>query len=345
METIALLTLAQEIDGQHTSIQDTTKAVHEETVRIVENQVKDMAEQMQALDEFVTRARTQNGRHHDNHLDSLHRLTTNASQSSSSVRDHFIALGDRVRQFQGVASDMSDDIHKSVLPLTEDVRHPLEELRNCIEQAPLKEYTPTGETPEKTQYDYPMNLPQTQTHETLLARLRNPDEEVVDSVTTAEISIGSPAVSSSSSPTKPMVYNDAENEVGSPRPLAAEILKPTSSNPGLREVDLNVAAARPPVYNANTELSPKPLSASANVSDTETEGNAPRQDNDMAPPPAKKHLSTATAAASTGFAESKLPQKMNTRRTAMPDGRENVPPAIQTRSRVASGRRLRNSPT
>lgn len=307
--------------------------------------MKDMAEQMQALDEFVTRARTQNGRHHDNHLDSLHHLTTNASQSYSNVRDHFGALGDRVRQFQGEASDMSDDIQKSVRPLTEDVRQPLEELRNCIEQAPLKEYTPTGKTPEKTQYDYPTSLPQTQTHETLLARLRSPDEDAADSVTTDKQLIDSPAVSPSSSPTKTMVYNDAENEVGSPRPPTTEVLKSTSSNPGLREVDLNIVAAKPSVSNSNAELSPKPLSPSTNVSDTETEGNALRQDNDMEPPPAKKHLSNAKAATATGFTDSKLPQKMNTRRTAMMDGRENVPPSRQTRSRGGNGRKLRNSPT
>ncbi|KAK2767724.1 kinesin motor protein cin8 [Arachnomyces sp. PD_36] len=289
-----------EIDEQHTSIQDTTKAVHEETVRIVEDQVKDMGEQMQALDGFVTRARTQNGRDHDSHLDSLHNLTNNASQSYTNIRDRFSLLSDQIRQFQAEASDMSDDIRESVLPLTEDVRRPLEELRNCIEQAPMKEYTPTGQTPEKTHYDYPMTLPQTQKHETLLARMKGSDSGSTDSVEAVEPQIDSPVASPTSSPTKTMVYNDAENEVGSPRPSTTEVLKPTSSNVGLREVDLNIVAARPPVSNSSSELSPVSLSASASIVDTESEVDAT---NGMAPPPAKKHLSVSTAATATGFGE------------------------------------------
>lgn len=311
----------------------------------MENQVKDMAEQMQALDEFVTRARTQNGRHHDSHLDNLQHLTANASQSYSNVRDHYSALGDRVSHFQADASDMCDDIQNSVHPLTEDVRQPLKELRNCIEQAPLKEYTPTGQTPERTQYDYSISLPRTQTHETLLARMRNPNEDSADPDTPVKPVIDSPAVSPTSSPIKTMVYNDAENEVVSPRPPTTEVLKPTPSNMGLREVDLNVIAAKPPVSNSNTELSPAPSSPSTDASDTEIGSNSLKQNDDMSPPPAKKQRSIAPpAAAATGFTESKLPQKRNTRRTAMMDGRENIPPSIQTRSRGPSGRRLRNSP-
>ena len=306
-----------------------------------------MAKQMQALDGFVMRARSQNGRHHDGHLESLGNLATNTSQSYSNVHDHFEAHGDRICQFKAEASDNSEDLQKSVLPLTEDVRQPLLDLQSSIEQAALTEYTATGKTPEKTQYDYPTSLPQTQKHETLLAKIRRLDDEAADSVVADKQTIDSPAISPSASPTKTMVYNDADDEVGSPRPLTTEVLKPTPSIMGLREVDLNIVAARQPVSNsslASSELSPVPLSASTIAKDIEPSDDVVKPINDMAPPPTKKQRSVSTTTSGAGFTESKLPQKMSTRKTVMMEGRENVPLSMQTRSR-GNGRKLRSSPT
>ena len=59
-------------DWQHaaarsTSIQETTKSVQAETVRVVEEQMEDLHEQMTSLDDFVTRARSQNAEHNERH--------------------------------------------------------------------------------------------------------------------------------------------------------------------------------------------------------------------------------------------------------------------------------------
>ena len=54
--------------NQHsTSIQDTTKSVHAETVREVDEQMQDLHEKMASLDDFVTRDRSQNDQQHDHH--------------------------------------------------------------------------------------------------------------------------------------------------------------------------------------------------------------------------------------------------------------------------------------
>ncbi|KAK5702300.1 Kinesin-related motor protein, partial [Elasticomyces elasticus] len=60
-----------------TDWEKTAESVHEETVRIVDAQIKDMDKQMGALDDFVVKARTQNGRFHEAHLGSLQGMATN----------------------------------------------------------------------------------------------------------------------------------------------------------------------------------------------------------------------------------------------------------------------------
>ncbi|KAF4944224.1 hypothetical protein F66182_18677, partial [Fusarium sp. NRRL 66182] len=55
-------------EQRNESIQKSTEAVHQETIRIVDEQVQQMAVQMEALDDFVTRARSQNGSHHESHI-------------------------------------------------------------------------------------------------------------------------------------------------------------------------------------------------------------------------------------------------------------------------------------
>src|SRR5436190_146908 len=92
--------------------------------------MEDIAIQMQSLDEFVTRARSQNGRQHDSKLQNL----------------------------------------------TAEVREPLVELQSNIQSAPLTEYTVTGDTPQKVQYTYPASLPRTESHESLIAKLRDSNE-------------------------------------------------------------------------------------------------------------------------------------------------------------------------
>jgi kinesin family protein 11 len=52
----AILTLTQAANKHNASLQSATKSVHAETICIVDEQMKDVSLQMQALDDFVTRA-------------------------------------------------------------------------------------------------------------------------------------------------------------------------------------------------------------------------------------------------------------------------------------------------
>lgn len=104
-----------------------------------------------------------------------------------------------------------------------------------------------------------------------------------------------------------------------------------SSNTGLREVDLNVAKQH--AHDAEDDTAP--------AANSETPVPAPSMDLSDTPdhdepeqPPLKRHRS----ASSNTPVETKLPQKMLSKRMAgMMEGRENVPP-----SAIAGGRRYRN---
>ena len=243
------------INEHNSSIQSTTKSVHEETIRIVDAQMKDMAFQMQALDDFVTRARKQNERHHTTHVNSLQGLASTVRQSYSSIGDHFVSTYDRIRHIGEDISTQSAELQASLPPLTSTVQQPLANLRSDITGAPLKEYSPTGETPKRTQYQYPTLLPRTESHEKLLGK------------TTA------PAASPQRSPSKAIVYTDIPATGGE---LSPSTISPSKNPNSLREVSLNVNAS----LVRNHSDSSAPTLSTAGKADPDSVG--------MAPPPLKR---------------------------------------------------------
>lgn len=282
------------INEHNTSIQATTKSVHEETIRIVDAQMKDMAIQMQALDDFVTRARSQNERHHSRHVTSLQGLASTVHQSYSSIGDHFVSTYDRVRDIGADVSTQSTALSASLPPLLSTIQQPLADLRADITSAPLKEYVPTGETPRKTQYQYPTTLPRTEPHDQILGKQAN----------------SSPPNSTHSpikSPSKSIVYTDAPATNGLPPTSPSKDPNPAS----LREISLNVNAS----LKRNNSDSQAPNASTAVKPDPETVG--------MGPPPLKRQAT-----------ESKLPQKFGGGRPGMVklEGRENMGAGRRLRS-------------
>jgi kinesin family protein 11 len=247
------------VTDHNTSIQATTRSVHEETVRIVDTQMKDMATQMQALDEFVTRARSQNESHHTSHLKSLRGLSSSVQQAYTQTQDRLRSSNERIQAFDVAMDEESQTLQDSLLPLDEDLRHPLSDLRDHVLQQPLTEYISTGETPQKTQYTYPTSLPQTASHEQLLAD-RMSSSRSTTSAGGSEILI---------SPSKSIVYADApDDDLATTRPSTVE--------GGLREIHVNVNAGMPRGLGDSTNVKPEleTISLSSSL---------------MGPPPLKRH--------------------------------------------------------
>ena len=229
------------INEHNNSIQTTTRSVHEETLRIVDAQVVDMAKQMQALDDFVTRARSQNEQHHRIHVRSLRGLASNVSQSYSGIGGHFISTYDRVRAVGNDVASQCTQAQEHLTPLSTSVQQPLADLRNAIANTPLQEYVSTGETPQRKAYKYPTTLPRTESHDKILGR-----------------GVGPPA----KSPTKAPIYTD---DPGADAPLP-----PSPIKDGLREISLNVPAAMP-----RNNSDPALTTIGANKIDVETVGIGP----------------------------------------------------------------------
>ncbi|KAI9833904.1 MAG: hypothetical protein M1819_003413 [Sarea resinae] len=207
------------IANEHnTSIGTATKAVHQETIRIVDNQMEDITTQMAALDEFVARARAQNGLHHKSHVSSLANLGINVRASYDSIGAHFTTTYDRIREVGTDVAAKTAAMSATLPPLDTNVREPLEGLRRTILNTRLEEYEPTGDTPQKIQYRYPTTLPRTETHELLLSKLRNPplNAKSPESVQSEDYPMTEDLETVSEilpvSPTKNLIFTDSKDD-------------------------------------------------------------------------------------------------------------------------------------
>ncbi|CAI7607828.1 unnamed protein product [Penicillium manginii] len=314
-------------DQRNASIQRATESVHQETVRIVDAQMSDMSTQMEALDDFVAKARSHNGRFHEAQLGSLDSMANNVREMRSAVDGQLNGLGENVEQLQEDMDVHAEDLQQSALPLQEHVRQPLAELRENVHSHPMKEYLPTGATPQKRRYDYPSELPSTESHDGLRSRHRTSKQFSAlpfDGDIQPTVASSSPV----SSPTKrSYVYSDAAEEVGTHPPPSSFN---ASSNTGLREVNINVARPLGSEEEADTSAKPETPAQIASADLDET------PEKDDSEPPLKKRRSTSNA--TNTIAENKLPHKMLSKKMAgMMEGRENVPP-----SGIAGRRNYRN---
>ena len=319
------LTTPQIFDQRNLSIQKATESVHGETVRIVDAQMSNMSKQMEALDDFVAKARSHNGSFHDAHLESLDAIAANVRDSRTTIHRHLDGFGEHVGQLQSDVKGHTESLEQATTPLQAEVCQPLSELRTDVEAHPLKEYVPTGITPQKRRYDYPVNLPRTEHHEGLRSRHRT--SKRFTALPFNEETRPPPVPSSPvASPAKSYVYSDAAEEVGVHPPSSAAI----PSNTGLREVDANVA--RPASFDAGDDiqlsgkLEPPTQPTTAGLDETPEKG-----ENDLPPPKRQRSVSSNTG-------ESKLPQKRLSKMAGVMEGRENVCPPVSAGGRFYQNR-------
>ncbi|KAJ5251162.1 hypothetical protein N7489_001572 [Penicillium chrysogenum] len=310
-------------DQRNASIHRATEAVHQETVRIVDAQMSDMGTQMEALDDFVAKARSQNGRFHESHLGSLNSMAKNVRESRSNVYGQLDGFTGRVEQLQGDVDMHTENLQQTTAPLHAEVRQPLLEMRSNIQSHPLKEYVPTGITPQKRRYEYPSEMPQTEAHDGLRTRHRTSKQFTALPFSEEEQQDSPAPTSPQNSPYKKFVYNDTPEEVGHSLPSSAA----PPSNTGLREVDLNVAR---PVVSDGDALPPTKPETPALPTSMELDETPEKEE----PEPSRKRRRSN----SNNNPETKLPKTMLSKRMAgMKEGRENMPPTA-----IGGGRRFRN---
>ncbi|EEQ29702.1 Kinesin-related motor protein [Microsporum canis] len=319
--------------SRNTSIHKTTNTVHEQTVQIVDEQKKDMAVQMEALDDFVRRARSQNNQHCEASNGVAHDLGQRVREGHQQQLQHLEDFEERGATFRTTMQSENKSLGALVKSATSDAKQSLSDLQSQVQATPMAEYVPTGTTPEKTTYKYEATLPRTESHSVILARLGSPRGPSA-SPSPSYTPLASPSLRHEQSPTKSIVYHDSDNNVEDEKPLPAdspEELDPSSPTK-LREVDINVMN--------NPILEPV-------VAET---GHSNESCKDTEPPPLKRHLSSSVAAASNLTGETKIPTKRMTRRNAkgavggVGGGRENISiPTLNASSRI-NARRVRSGP-
>lgn len=167
-------------NDKSTSIQNTAKSVHAETVRVVDEQVEDLDTQMEALDDFVNRAKSENASHHESHAQSVKAVSSTVEQSFGNISSHFKTTFDRVKNLGEEMELDVNDLRDGLEPLDAQICQPLANLREDIGSTSLQEYQPTGATPVKAQYQYPTSLPRTQRHSLLISKI-DEDETIAGS--------------------------------------------------------------------------------------------------------------------------------------------------------------------
>ena len=268
---------------------------------------------MQALDAFVTRARSQNESHHTSHIRSLQSLGSSVADSCSSVRSHFDTSELRVQDFRKDWSPQHAELQNALPSLDTSIRIPLSVLQDTTTSTPFIEYTSTGATPQKQAYTYPTVLPQTTPHARLLSKCKSPSKSMSPSKSSARPN-QTGCDSAPISPSKALVYTDTPPSAPSTaqtrtvQELANPQERPSSAD-SLREIPVNVLLSQC--------VSCLPVKSQENGAEKDGLGASLMS---MGPPPLKR-LATEG---------SRVPVK-GTRRA---EGRENA---------VNGGRRLRSN--
>jgi kinesin family protein 11 len=185
---------------------------------------------MEALDDFVTRARSENAVHHERHAETVQGLSDTVEQSFGNISEHFKSTFSRVQDLGDVMKADTVKLQDGLKPLTEQICRPLGELREDICATAIREYEPTGQTPEKVQYHYPTALPRTEAHEVLVSELHD-------------------AVPTPTRTAAPLIFADLDHplqlksEPREPRTSTVSLMSMTDKHPfsmSLREVNPNL---------------------------------------------------------------------------------------------------------
>ncbi|KAK5992680.1 Kinesin-like protein bimC [Cladobotryum mycophilum] len=210
------------IEVRSNAIQNSAKVAHGETVRVVDAQMEDLDAHMDAMDEFVTHARSENSSHHENHTQSVKSLSNTVDQSFGNISAHFKTTFDRVKNLGEAMELDASDLRDNLEPLKTQLCQPLADLRENIGKTSLQEYQPTGETPQKVQYHYPTDLPRTESHDIIITRVDESDALEGDEDNT-------------------IVFSDLKSSSPS-RASSAPLSDQNPLGMSLREVDLNVTS-------------------------------------------------------------------------------------------------------
>ena len=199
------------VSERNTAIQTSTKAVHAETVKIVEAQLQQTSTQMNALDDVVDRAMSQNVKYHSEHASELEALSSNAHGAFTEIKDHLTTQSTAAETFN---KDVAlTNLEALVHPFTEDTSRQMTALRTRLQTQSVTDYTPTGETPMKREWSYPITLPRTEPPDPIQSLRLREITPAKPSSRTSPRKQASPRKSPRKSPAKIQIWSGPENSV------------------------------------------------------------------------------------------------------------------------------------
>ena len=306
---------------------------------------------MAALDEFVTRARSQNDNHHAARVVSLGHLATSAQDGLSLATKDSDERKAVFTEFGANHATQMAEIDQLVNTLQNETREPLQRLQTDVSEYTMVDYIPTGQTPQKRDWTYPTQLLRTENHESLIARRRGlPDPSLATTKTPgksprkqqASPRKGFSSPSKAPSPSKTKVFTDVMKPDKSHFSKSVQDHGHTISIPidqtksGLKEVNINVVP-RPTSSSASTMADERPvlIDFSKSIGSGSVGANGP--------PPLKRHATT------NAVVESKLAMKLPRAKSSIAvmaagSGVENFSQSVGPPPVLSSGRRLRSSP-
>lgn len=254
------------VNERCTTLLSTARSHNAEVVRSIQQHANDLEPQMEALDDFATRAKSENANHHDARSELIQTMADVVEQSYGSTTAHFKAELDRVRDFGEKMESELNDLREGLDPLETQVRQPLANLREEIIGTGLQEYQPTGETPQKTQYSYPTHLPRTRAGSSSSQRFSTIAESTTPSDSPRSSNIGHNHANTT------MIFSDIDVDSKTvPIPSSPSIHFSDKTNhtiTSLREINPNTTSAFDP-HASTISIPPAPTSLPGPPSTTE----------------------------------------------------------------------------
>lgn len=287
----------------------------------MDTQLKHLDVQLQALDQLVQIVRTQNGRDHEYHAQSVREFGSTVKESYSAIAAHLSARDGRIGSFTTDATEAMTGLKQALSPVLSEAKHMLADLRTTTGSSSITEYAITGQTPPKTCYTYPRQLARTGPRDGMLLNRQRPQ----------------PSTTPTQSPSRTAIFNDPSTACAvevpqQPRsPISPAPIVLHRSQASLREVHVNVPVGQMQSQAQDLDISiTNHASAPSGTTTTDNlrSGNRRATTATAQPAPKRQHTGAQDFAVSLGPG-SKLPKRLQA------EGRENVPPMMP------SGRALR----
>ncbi|KAK9240186.1 P-loop containing nucleoside triphosphate hydrolase protein [Lipomyces kononenkoae] len=156
-------------EQQGEALQESTRAIHSEAIKIVSSQKESLAKQMESLDEFVTRARAENETHYAGYDTAIKSIESGLQQGLAEANKNIAESG---RGLQAYAEETKASLEAAKSDAGLHNNASLKEfiaLKEAILNVKLSEYVPSDQTPKKGKtYHVPKYLPRTVTRDEVI---------------------------------------------------------------------------------------------------------------------------------------------------------------------------------